>query len=158
MSETITSSMEDYLECIYHLSLKKGYTRIRDIAKAAGVKKASVTQIIHKLSKIGLVDHEHYGYVELTPKGEEIAKRVVRTHEILVKFIHGVLGVDRSKAEEDACRLEHHISEETLSRFVTFLDFVESCPQGVPDWLNHYFHYLETGQRPDICKYKGGKR
>jgi len=122
---------------------------VKQISTALGVKMPSVTAALRKLSDEGLVDHEPYGYVGLTAKGDRAAREVFHRHEVLRRFLTGVLGIDREIAEEDACRMEHFISTVSLERLAKFMEFVEACPQGEPSWLRNYGHYLEHGVIPD---------
>jgi Mn-dependent DtxR family transcriptional regulator len=68
------------------------------------------------------VRQERYGKIVLTEQGRLRAARVYRTHTVLFRFLHDVLGVDRQTADEEACRLEHGLSQDTLSRLVRLLD------------------------------------
>ena len=98
---------------------------VKDIAKALDVKMPSVTSAIEKLAEKNLVNHEKYGYVELTTAGEKIASEICRRHEVLFKFLSETLNIDPETAKKDACKIEHVISPTTLERLVKFIQFVE---------------------------------
>ncbi len=148
----LSSSMEDYLEAVAALKKEKGAARVRDIGRLLNVKKPSVTSALNTLSKAGLVLHERYGYVDLTPEGRKIASGVQSRHNVLVKFLTNILSIDRRTAAEDACRLEHSISSATLEKLTKFIAFVETCPESQrPDWLKSFDHYFKTGKRLE-CK------
>ncbi|TEB16727.1 Transcriptional regulator MntR [Pelotomaculum sp. FP] len=119
----ISSSMQDYLEAILNLSEKDdGLARITDIANMLSIAKASVSQAISSLKDLGLVAQERYGPVELTCAGRELAIKVRHRHRTLRKFLVEVLGVDPKIAEKDACLMEHVVSQQTLEKFMEFLE------------------------------------
>ena len=153
----LSSSMEDYLEAIAVLKQKNKVARVRDISNLLNVETPSVTSALGKLSREGLVIHERYGYVDLTDKGQELAENVQKRHEILLKFLTGILNIDQATAAEDACKMEHAISPETFKRITKFMDFVDTCPlDDGPDWLKGFDHYFKTGHRP-TCKIRQSK-
>ena len=144
----LTSNMEDYLEAIALLKREKGVARVRDISRLLKVKTPSVTSALNNLSKSELVIHERYGYVDLTPEGEKLAEGVQRRHDMLSKFLNGILGIDHIIAEEDACKMEHTISPETFNKLTKFIEFIETCPDhDRPDWLKSFDYYFKTGKR-----------
>ena len=104
----LTSSLEDYLEAIWMTSLKKKVVRVKDIVEHLGVKAASVVEAMSNLREKGLVIQEKYGYIELTPNGNKIAKNIYKKHKILSRFLKEVLDVEKETAADDACRIEHH--------------------------------------------------
>jgi len=154
MSREQTASMEDYLESVAMLRSRGKAVRVKEISVALGVKMPSVTAALKRLTDEGLVVHEKYGRVKLTAAGEKAAKNVFRRHEVLRRFLIGVLDIDPETAREDACRMEHAISPVSLERLSKFLTFVESCPRNEPPWLGNYRYYLEHGALPPECPAK----
>ncbi len=148
----LTKSTEDYLETILVLSLEKKVVRVKDLAEHLKVKGPSVVSAIKYLAEKNLVKHEHYGYVELTEKGEALARTIYDRHKTLFKFLHNFLGVNPAIAEKDACRIEHFLTPQTMERILKFIEFVETCPQGEPGWLSNFYHFVKTGKRPETCK------
>jgi len=120
--KTLTSSLEDYLEAIYILKKGKGFTRVSSIAKFLKVKMPSVNSALKILAKKGLIIHENYGYIVLTEKGKREAKKIYSRHIILKRFFKDVLGVSEKKAEIDACKIEHHISKESLKKLLNYIE------------------------------------
>ena len=116
----MTKSQEDYIETIYMLFLAKRPARIRDIARCLNVKTPSVVKAVCELKSLGLVIQEPYGSVELTEEGFDTAKNVLLKHSLLKKFIV-LLGVSVEIAAEDACKMEHILSAETLDRITEFV-------------------------------------
>jgi len=123
----LTSNMEDYLEAILLIKQEKKVTRVRDIAESLDVKRSSVTAALNTLSGSGYVTHEKYGYVDLTESGSRVAREILKRHELLVVFLHSVLGIDLHKARKEACQLEHAISAQTYQRLTTLIDYVEEA-------------------------------
>jgi len=118
----LSSSREDYLETIYELIEQNTVARVKDIAAKLNVRKPSVHTAINELKKLGLVEQEPYGCVTLTKSGTLEAKKVVRRHEILRKFLL-LLGVPSEIAERDACAMEHLLSKETYDAIEKFRIF-----------------------------------
>ncbi len=155
----LSSSMEDYLETIAALQKEKGVARVKDISRVMDVKTPSVNAAIKTLYKHKLVDHEKYGYVELTLKGEKVAQSVQRRHDMLLKFFTEILKINPKIAEKDACKTEHSISPETSEKLIKFIEFVEACPESDgPYWLRSYNYYSETGKRLECVIRKETKR
>lgn len=116
---SMTQSLEDYLETIYLLIKDTGSACVRDVAKSLGVKMPSVVKALHELKSLELVNQEPYSSIELTKKGERLAKSVLSRHELLKNFLIR-LGVNPETADEDACRMEHILSAETLDKIRTY--------------------------------------
>ena len=150
----LTQSLEDYLECMYIISLDSKVVRIKEIASFLDMKTPSVVNAVGKLTERGLVIHEKYGYLELTEKGNKLAKEVNYKHEKLSRFFRDVLGVSNEISKRDACSIEHYISKETLDRVIKFIRFIDTCPQGYPEWLKNFKYYVKHSKRPLGCPKK----
>ena len=107
-------SGEMYLETIFLLSGKKQNVRSIDVAEEMGFSKPSVSRGVSILKRDGYLTVDENGYLELTDFGLELAKKVYERHTVLTELLVG-LGVSVDTAEEDACKIEHVISDETLS-------------------------------------------
>ena len=118
----LTSTNEDYLEAIYAIGGRNGSVRSVDLADQMGVSKASVNKAISTLKQSGLVEQPYYGDLSLTAAGAEYAASILRRHQVLFRFLTEMLGVDAKTAEDEACLMEHAISNDTLQRFVGFID------------------------------------
>ncbi|MBN2187169.1 MAG: metal-dependent transcriptional regulator [Dehalococcoidia bacterium] len=147
-----TPSMEDYLEAIAMLRGAGKVVRVNQISQMLKVRMPSVTSALKKLSEQGLVMHERYGYVELTTVGYKAAKDVIRRHKALSRFFAEALDIDQETAEKDACRIEHVISPLSLERVIKFIEFIEACPLGEPNFPKRYKYYLEHGELPEECE------
>ncbi|MBR2186191.1 MAG: metal-dependent transcriptional regulator [Lachnospiraceae bacterium] len=109
----IEKTMEDYLEAILMLKEKHGYVRSIDVAELLNVTKPSVTYATKKLKDNGYLTSDHAGMLVLTDAGMEIADKIYTRHKALTRFFIQ-LGVDPETATEDACKIEHDLSEETF--------------------------------------------
>jgi DtxR family Mn-dependent transcriptional regulator len=155
---TLSASLEDYLEAIFHIVREKSAARPKDISRYLDVGNSSVTGALKALKARELVNYAPYDVVTLTPSGEEAARDVVRRHESLREFFIKVLAADSSLAEDAACKMEHHIPAELVDRFIRFVEFVEMCPHSDTSLLEGFRHHLEKGCRPtrfDTCD-RGG--
>lgn len=147
LKNSLSANMEDYLEAIYILSGDSGVARVKDISRQLEVKSSSVSSALKVLSAKGLVEHERYGYAQLTEAGRKEASKVLRRHKTLIKFLTDILDINMSDAKKDACRIEHSLSPDTFKRLTKFMTFVENCPQGKnPQWLDGFHNYLKTGK------------
>jgi DtxR family transcriptional regulator, Mn-dependent transcriptional regulator len=133
----LTSAMEDYLEAIYHLERERRIARVRDIAKRLGVKMSSVSSALKSLGARGLIQYDPHQYITLTEPGIEKARQIVRKHEILKRFLIRVLKIDESTAEDNACRIEHHLDPEVIEQLIRFVEFMDRCPLDQTRWLEH---------------------
>ncbi|MEJ2640646.1 MAG: metal-dependent transcriptional regulator [Desulfosarcinaceae bacterium] len=125
MKLKLTPSQENYLEHIWHLS-SNGVVRAVNLAESVGVKRPSVTRAINTLANFGLVQHEHYGDIELTPKGYRAAQYIVYRDRCLNQFMTQVLQLDSAAADEEVCRMEHAVSEKVMQRLDVLSNFISS--------------------------------
>ena len=113
----ILESSEDYLEAMLMMQEKHGFIRSIDIAAELGVTKPSVSYATKRLRENGYITMDKDGLITLTPAGMEIASRVYDRHKTLTHFyMH--LGVDEKTAREDACKVEHDLSQVTYEAIV----------------------------------------
>lgn len=135
---SLSSAMEDYLEAIYHLEREHRIARVRDIADRLGVKMSSVSSALRVLSARGLISYDPHQFITLTDDGLRQAEDIVRKHEVLKRFLSKVLRIEDSAAEDNACRLEHHLDPEVIERLVRFLQFMEMCPLDQTRWVDGF--------------------
>ena len=105
-------SQEDYLEAILVISKEKGVVHAIDIAKELSFSKPSVSIAMNKLKEAGFILVNDKDEISLTPSGLVIAEKTLEKHIILTKMLMS-LGVDEETAKEDACRMEHDISDKS---------------------------------------------
>ena len=109
----LQESGEMYLETILILTKNKSNVRSIDVVEYMGFSKPSVSRAIGLLRSGGYVNVDRDGYLTLTDEGREIAEKMYERHEFLSTFLTS-LGVPKSIADEDACRIEHHLSDESF--------------------------------------------
>ena len=110
----IQESGEMYLETILILSREKQYVRSIDVCEYMGYSKPSISRAVSLLRNSGYVDMDDRGYLSLTDSGRAIAEKIYERHLVLSTVLKN-LGVDEKAAVEDACRIEHVISDETFA-------------------------------------------
>jgi DtxR family Mn-dependent transcriptional regulator len=129
---------EEYVEIVAELLKAHPVARVKEIAEARGVTLPTVTSAVNKLTDLGLLKHEHYSYVSLTPQGEDLARELEAIHRALKELLTMVLGVEEAIAEADACTLEHFISPQTQEGLVKLRNFLKDCPEGGVNWLKQF--------------------
>ncbi|MGI6699139.1 MAG: metal-dependent transcriptional regulator [Christensenellales bacterium] len=110
----IRESGEMYLETILRLE-KKGQVRSIDIVNATGYSKPTISEQMKKFRENGFIRMDERNFITLTDKGREIAEKIYERHLVLTDLFID-LGVDPETAEEDACRIEHYISDTTFDK------------------------------------------
>jgi len=123
---------EEYLERIFELTIDGEPAKTTDIASSLEVAPATVTEMLQKLASKNYLNYEKYKGVTLTDKGMKVAKRIKRRHRLLERFLVDVVGVKRSEGHEEACRLEHVISEESERKICQMTNNPKFCPDGDP--------------------------
>lgn len=121
MFVNIHESAEDYLEAIMMLREEKGYVRSVDIAARLGVTKPSVSFAMKKLRENGYITMDEENLITLTQQGEDIACRIFDRHKTISCFLMS-LGVDEETAREDACKMEHDLSEASFRAMRRYLN------------------------------------
>tara|TARA_B100001778_G_C18112162_1_gene416734 strand:- start:70 stop:468 length:399 start_codon:yes stop_codon:yes gene_type:complete len=114
-----TENTEDYLELIAELLSVKGEARIVEIANALSIAQATANKTIQRLQNQGFIKREPYRSIFLTVKGQKIASKSKKRHNIVLEFLLN-LGVDNKTASADAEGIEHHVSEKTLKKMDKF--------------------------------------
>jgi DtxR family Mn-dependent transcriptional regulator len=134
MAEVLTQSIQDYLKHIYELSAAGGTASTNDLAARLDIAPASVTGMVQRLASARpplLVYRKHQG-VKLTPAGERAALEVIRHHRLLETYLVQALGYSWDEVHEEACRLEHVISEDLEARIAAALGDPTRDPHGDP--------------------------
>ena len=116
----IQESAENYLETIYILHKKTGSVRSIDVVNHLGFSKPSVSNAMKQFRENGYVTVDDGGFITLTDLGLEVAEKMYKRHELLTKVLIS-LGVSEDTAKEDACRIEHVISEESFEAIKAFV-------------------------------------
>lgn len=112
--KAIHESGEMYLETVYILSQRSSNVRSIDVGEYMGYSKPSVSRAVGLLKKEGYIKVDGQGSITLTETGEELARRIYERHTLLTQLFINI-GVDEKTAAEDACRIEHYISDDTFA-------------------------------------------
>ena len=151
----LTSAMEDYLEAIYHLEQERRIARVRDIAQKLKVRMSSVSAALKILGSRDLIKYDPHQFITLTDIGLVRAKEIVRKHEILKSFLNKILKIEESVAEDNACRIEHHLDPEVIEKLVHFVKMVEHCPV---ETLRRFEEETRTCQNCEPCLEEARKK
>lgn len=118
----MSKSHEDYLEAIVVLGgTTESPIRSVDVATKMGISKASVNKAVNALKEKGLVDQPYYGDITLTDAGYEYGRSVLDRHHLLFTFLTKVLGIPEETADEEACMMEHAISDESFKKWTAYI-------------------------------------
>ena len=117
----IRKSAEDYLEAMLMLKEEKGSIRSVDIADRLNVARPSVSYSVKNLRENGYLSMDKSGFITLSESGMEIAEKIYNRHKVLTKFFIS-LGVDEAIAREDACKVEHDLSDETFEALMKHMN------------------------------------
>lgn len=128
----LSQAVQDYLKTIYKLEEEHGSVATTQIAKSLDISGASVTGMLKRLAKMKLVDYNSYKGVKLTQDGRKIALEILRHHRLLELYLKESLGFSLAKVHDEACRLEHYVSEEFVDKINKLLGNPEYSPFGNP--------------------------
>jgi DtxR family Mn-dependent transcriptional regulator len=124
--------IEEYIETIFDLESRDGTAKTTAIAKCLKVAPASVTEVLKSLSDKGFIQYEPYRGATLTEEGKKIADTIKRKHRLLEVFLTDVLNLNQEKVHDEACRMEHTISEDTENALCRMMKAPARCPHGSP--------------------------
>jgi len=115
-TKTLSSGLEDYLECIFNNIAATGTVKAIQLSKELNVSRASVTDALHRLAEKDYIHYERYGSINITDKGRKKAGEIIDKHNILTSFFKNVLMLPEDEAAENACRIEHVITENAFKK------------------------------------------
>ena len=152
---------EDYLRAIYLIYEKQtdkspGIKSV-DIAKELKVSKPSVSEMVKKLAKKGLVSSKPYSNIFLTEKGMKEARRITHSHRLIEFFLKNILGCKKEEVHEYAHKLEHAFSEDLIKKLDNFLKNPRVCPHGdlMHPWTEKRLSELKTGETGIVKSIEG---
>ena len=128
----ISENAEDYLACIYDLSRDGVPVKTSEISDRLKLSPASVTEMTQRLASEGYLNYARYKGVTLTPAGNRVAERIKRRHRLLERFLVDVLGRTSEDSHEEAMRLEHNFSDESVEMLSRIMNNPTVCPDGDP--------------------------
>ena len=125
---SLTASMEDYLEMIYRLSLNTGFTRIHELSDALNVQPPSATKMVQKLAELKLLKYEKYGVLILEEDGKLLGEALLNRHNIIESFLR-IFDISESDILKETEKIEHTISKQTTKCFENFIEFIKDNPR-----------------------------
>lgn len=123
--KNLSSGLEDYVEAIYVAYLNDKLLKGAELARQLNISRASVSEALSKLVAKNLIKYNSYEAISITKEGIEEAKKVYEKHHTLEQFFETVLGINKSEANENACKIEHIISQNVLSEMQKFTKFCQ---------------------------------
>lgn len=127
---SLTASMEDYLEMIYRLSLNTGFTRIHELSDALNVQPPSATKMVQRLGEMNLLRYEKYGVIMLEESGKKKGESLLKRHNTIEALLK-VLGVPQVLILSETEKVEHTISDDTIKCFEEYINFIKDNPDVV---------------------------
>ena len=124
--KNLSSGLEDYLETIYIAHVNNKPLKGAELARQLNVSRASVSEALAKLVAKKLINYNSYENISITNNGLKEAKKVYQKHHILETFFQEVLGVEKSQASENACKIEHIISQDLIDRIEKYIKYCEN--------------------------------
>ena len=127
-----TANKEDYLRGIYILEEERGQIKSIDLAHYLHVSKPSVSEMVMELNKEGLITHKKYSKLKFTSKGKKIAKKLTSKHRLIELFLKNILRIESKNIHDEAHRLEHAFSDESMTKLRKLLGNPKKDPHGKP--------------------------
>ena len=127
-----TANKEDYLRGLYILEEEKGKIKSIDLAHYLNVSKPSVSEMVQELNKEGLVSYRKYSKLKFTSKGRKIAQKLTSKHRLIELFLKNILKIDSKNLHQEAHRLEHAFSDDSINRIKKLLGNPKKDPHGKP--------------------------
>ena len=117
----ISKALEEYLKTIYVMKIQNENIRVTDIANKMNCTKASVNKAINNLKENKLLNYESYGKIELTKSGENLAKKILETYDIVYVFLKEVLDLDEEQSKNEAEKIKTVISDNTINNLAKYV-------------------------------------
>jgi len=150
---------EDYLRALYEIyeqqDNKKSGIKGIELAKALGISKPAISEVVKKLEGEGLVSAKAYSPIFLTSKGRREGRKLIHAHRVIEVFLTRVLKHPAEDVEGETHELEHAFSEESVKKLDEFLKHPKVCPHG--EAIHKSLGQLEAGGRARICEIAGGR-
>ena len=130
----LSASMEDYLEMIYRLSIKDGFTRVQELARALHVKTPSATSMIGRLHSLKLLKHDKYGVLMLEEDGKRLGRELLNRHHIIEEFLE-IIGIERTNILNETEKIEHTVSPQTIQCLEDMTKFFHKNPSMIENFM-----------------------
>ena len=157
MKKNLTKSLEKYLSAIDTLSEKNDFIIVKDVSEFLSIGGASTADAVKKLKEKGYVNYEPYGNITLTQLGKNTVNTNKYRKTTITEFLNKVLDIEISQAEENAEVLEYSMTDEVLTRFVHFVEFMKTCACSEQKWITSCKKSLISGEISEKCKNCSGK-
>jgi DtxR family Mn-dependent transcriptional regulator len=156
----ISGNIEEYLEILYKLGPNKEVVSTSQISEKLKIAPASVTQMLKKLDNLGYVEYSPYKGAVLTDNGLQIAKKVTRKHRLLERFLCDVLKIKSHKIHDQACEMEHTLSDDAERALCHLLEQPNKCPGDsvIPECDLKFTSCEECLERKEVDVEEVGKR
>ena len=132
----LTSGLEDYIEVISNHLKYHQKVRAIDISRELNVSRASVSEALKRLADMGLINYSRYDVISITEEGEKAAQKVINRHNLLKSFFTEILGLEDNEAAENACEIEHVITENVYNRLTDYVKFNREHPELMQEFLS----------------------
>ena len=123
--KNLSSGLEDYLEAIYISHINNEPLKGAELARKLNISRASVSEALSKLVAKGLIKYSSYEAIAITQSGIDEAMKVYTKHHTLEHFFEKVLGIEKAEASENACKIEHIVSQNILDEMQDFTKFCQ---------------------------------
>ena len=142
--DKITLNQQQYIETIYSLCKKEKHkhAHAKDIAEHLNIKMPSVTEALRNLQSLGLINYEVRKAVTLTDKGEFAGQELFKRHQVFSEFFSDILGIEKVRADNIACKIEHVIDKEIRE---TFSSFIECLKTNVLSKKDNFIEKFQSG-------------
>ncbi len=130
----MSPSLEQYVEAIADLLTRGKVCSVSEIAQQVQVSRPAASRAVRELAEQSLVEHKAYSYVDLTPKGQAIARKLANRHVVLHEFLRDVLLFDDAAADTEACRLEHQVDDTFVQRVGELNGFLTANEDAFAKW------------------------
>ena len=127
-----TANREDYLRVLYILDEEKHEMKSIDLAHYLDISKPSVSEMVKELNKEGLISYKKYSKLKFTPKGRKIAQKLTSKHRLIEFFLKNMLKIESKNVHQEAHRLEHAFSDDSIKKLRKLLGNPKKDPHGKP--------------------------
>lgn len=127
-----TANKEDYLRGLYILQEEKGEIKSIDLAHYLNISKPSVSEMIQKLNKEGVISYKKYSKIKFTSKGRKLAQKLTSKHRLIELFLKNMLKIKSNNVHQEAHRLEHAFSDDSIVKLRKILGDPKKDPHGKP--------------------------
>lgn len=143
----LTPTQENYIETIYLIRESGRPVRVRELVTELRIKASTVNEGLSALKRLGYIEQAPYKPITLTVEGEQEARQILKRHRVITTYLSQVLGLEKCRAEADACRIEHYLSGTAIDRMSDFLDFLAVDPEFSTRLSNRFSKYLDTSTK-----------